>query len=174
MFMELSKIKELVEKLNYYTKLYDEGRPEISDKEWDNMYFELQKLERENGTYLEDSPTQRVNFQVVNKLNKVEHNHPMLSLDKTKDTNEIQKFIYNNDYIAMAKMDGLTCSLKYVDGKLVSAETRGNGLIGEDILHNALQVKNIPKRIDFKDEFFKSLEYLFITFGNASKYLVSS
>ena len=152
MFMELSKIKELVEKLNYYTKLYDEGRPEISDKEWDDMYFELQKLERENGIYLEDSPTQRVNFQVVNKLNKVEHNHPMLSLDKTKDTNEIQKFIYNNDYIAMAKMDGLTCSLKYVDGKLMSAETRGNGFIGEDILHNALQVKNIPKRIDFQDE----------------------
>lgn len=152
MVMELSKIKELVEKLNYYTKLYDEGRPEISDKEWDNMYFELQKLERESGIYLEDSPTQRVNFQVVNKLNKVEHNHPMLSLDKTKDTNEIQKFIYNNDYIAMAKMDGLTCSLKYVNGKLVSAETRGNGLVGEDILHNALQVRNIPKRIDFQDE----------------------
>jgi len=152
MVMELSKIKELVEKLNYYTKLYDEGRPEISDKEWDDMYFELQKIERESGIYLEDSPTQRVNFQVVNKLNKVEHNHPMLSLDKTKDTNEIQKFIYNNDYIAMAKMDGLTCSLKYVNGKLVSAETRGNGLVGEDILHNALQVKNIPKRIDFQDE----------------------
>ena len=152
MVMELSKIKELVEKLNYYTKLYDEGRPEISDKEWDNMYFELQKIERESGIYLEDSPTQRVNFQVVNKLNKVEHNHPMLSLDKTKDINEIQKFIYYNDYIAMAKMDGLTCSLKYVNGKLVSAETRGNGLIGEDILHNALQVKNIPKRIDFQDE----------------------
>lgn len=152
MFMELSKIKELVEKLNYYTKLYDEGRPEISDKEWDDMYFELQKIERESGIYLEDSPTQRVNFQVVNKLNKIEHNHPMLSLDKTKDINEVQKFIYYNDYIAMAKMDGLTCSLKYVNGKLVSAETRGNGFIGEDILHNALQVKNIPKRINFKDE----------------------
>ena len=152
MIMEFLKIKELVEKLNYYTKLYDEGRPEISDKEWDDMYFELQKIERESGIYLEDSPTQRINFQVVNKLNKVEHNHPMLSLDKTKDINEIQKFIYYNDYIAMAKMDGLTCSLKYVNGKLVSAETRGNGFIGEDILHNALQVKNIPKRIDFKDE----------------------
>lgn len=152
MFMELSKIKELVEKLNYYTKLYDEGRPEISDKEWDDMYFELQKIERESGIYLEDSPTQRVNFQVVNKLNKIEHNHPMLSLDKTKDINEVQKFIYYNDYIAMAKMDGLTCSLKYVNGKLVSAETRGNGFIGEDILHNALQVKNIPKRIGFQDE----------------------
>ena len=148
----INKIQELVEKLNYYTKLYDEGRPEISDKEWDDMYFELQKLEKESGIYLEDSPTQRVNFQVVNKLNKVEHNHPMLSLDKTKDINEIHKFVYNNDYIAMAKMDGLTCSLRYMNGKLVSAETRGNGLVGEDILHNALQVKNIPNRINFQDE----------------------
>ena len=78
-------------------------RPEISDKEWDDMYFELQKLERESGIYLEDSPTQKVNFQVVNKLNKVEHNHPMLSLDKTKDIKEIQKFVYNNDYIVFDK-----------------------------------------------------------------------
>jgi len=152
MVMELLKIKELVEKLNYYTKLYDEGRPEISDKEWDDMYFELQELEKESGIYLEESPTQKVNFQVVSKLNKVEHNHPMLSLDKTKDINEIQKFVYNNDYIAMAKMDGLTCSLRYVNGRLISAETRGNGLVGEDILHNALQVKNIPNRINFQDE----------------------
>lgn len=152
MIMELLKIKELVEKLNYYTKLYDEGRPEISDKEWDDMYFELQELEKESGIYLEESPTQKVNFQVVSKLNKVEHNHPMLSLDKTKDIKEIQKFVYNNDYIAMAKMDGLTCSLRYVNGRLISAETRGNGLVGEDILHNALQVKNIPNRINFQDE----------------------
>jgi DNA ligase (NAD+) len=150
--MELSKIKELVEKLNYYTKLYDEGRPEISDKEWDDMYFELQRLERESGIYLEDSPTQRVNYQVVNKLNKVEHSHPMLSLDKTKDIDIINSFIGNKDYIVMAKMDGLTCSLTYKDGKLVAAETRGNGLIGEDILHNALQVKNIPKRITLNGE----------------------
>lgn len=64
MIMELSKIKELVEKLNYYTKLYDEGRPEISDKEWDDMYFELQKLERESGIYLEDSPTQELIFKL--------------------------------------------------------------------------------------------------------------
>ena len=76
----------------------------------------------------------------------------MLSLDKTKDIKEIEKFVYNNDYIAMAKMDGLTCSLRYVNGRLISAETRGNGLVGEDILHNALQVKNIPNRINFQDE----------------------
>ena len=146
------RIRELIDKLNYYTKLYDEGRPEINDKEWDDMYFELQDLENSYNIYYEDSPTQKVNFQIVNELKKVTHNHPMLSLDKTKNINEIRKFIYNNDYVAMAKMDGFTCSLKYVNGKRVSAETRGNGLVGEDILHNALQVKNIPNKINFKDE----------------------
>ena len=148
----MNQIHNLIDKLNVYTKFYDEGHPVISDKEWDDMYFKLQNLENESGIYLEDSPTQRVSFQVVNELKKVTHNHPMLSLDKTKDINEIQKFVYNNDYIAMAKMDGLTCSLRYMNGRLVSAETRGNGLVGEDILHNALQVKNIPNRINFQDE----------------------
>ena len=74
----------------------------------------------------------------------------MLSLDKTKSIDEINSFIGNKDYIAMAKLDGLTCSLKYMDGQLVSAETRGNGIEGEDILHNALQVKNIPNKINYK------------------------
>lgn len=147
-----NEIRQLVNKLNYYTKLYDEGRPEISDEKWDNMYFELMALENETGIYFEDSPTQRVNYQVVNKLNKVEHSHPMLSLDKTKDLDVVKSFIGKKDYIVMAKMDGLTCSLTYENGYLVRAETRGNGIIGEDILHNALQVKSIPNRINYKDK----------------------
>ena len=106
-----NEIRKLIDELNYYTKLYDEGKPEISDKEWDDKYFLLQKMEQKTGIYYEDSPTQRVNYQVVNKLNKVEHSHPMLSLDKTKDIEAVKAFIGNKDYIAMAKMDGLTCSL---------------------------------------------------------------
>ena len=147
-----NEIRTLVDKLNYYTKLYDEGHPVISDKEWDDMYFKLQNLETLYNIYLSDSPTQNVNYQVVNKLNKVKHNHPMLSLDKTKSIDAIKSFLGNKDFICMAKMDGLTCSLKYLDGKLVSAETRGNGIEGEDILHNALQVKNIPNKINYKEE----------------------
>ena len=147
-----SIIRNLIDKLNYYTKKYDEGNPEISDKEWDDLYFELVKLENEKHIHFEDSPTQRVNYQVVNKLNKIQHNHLMLSLDKTKDVNEIYSFIGDRKYICMSKMDGLTCSLKYVNGKLVSAETRGNGQIGEDILHNAFAVRNIPNKISFTDE----------------------
>ena len=150
--MYINKIQELVDKLNYYTKLYDEGHPAISDKEWDDMYFKLQDLENFYGVYFSDSPTQNVNYQVVNKLNKVKHNHPMLSLDKTKSIDAIKSFLGNKDFICMAKMDGLTCSLRYLNGKLVSAETRGNGIEGEDILHNALQVKNIPNKINYKEE----------------------
>ena len=142
------KIRELIDTLNYHTKLYDEGHPEISDKEWDDLYFELFRLENITETYYKDSPTQGINFQVVNQLNKVEHNHPMLSLAKTKDLEEVKK-MFNNDYFMMAKMDGLTCSLRYENGYLVGAETRGNGIIGEDILHNALVVKNIPNKIPY-------------------------
>ena len=136
-----NEIRKLIDELNYYTKLYDEGKPEISDKEWDDKYFLLQKMEQKTGIYYEDSPTQRVNYQVVNKLNKVEHSHPMLSLDKTKSIDEVKSFLGNKHHIAMAKMDGLTCSLTYENGRLIAAETRGNGIIGEDILHNALQIK---------------------------------
>ena len=150
--MEKYEIRPLIDKLNYYTKMYDEGHPEISDREWDDMYFQLQSAERFYNVYYEDSPTQRVNYQVVNELNKVEHNHKMLSLDKTKDTDVVSSFIGSQPYLAMLKMDGLTCSLRYVGGKLVSAETRGNGLVGEDILHNALVVKNIPNKIDYTEE----------------------
>ena len=148
----IEHMQEMIEKLNYYTKLYDEGHPEISDQDWDNLYFSLQELENTTGIYLPDSPTQKIDYKVVNKLNKVQHNHPMLSLDKTKDINEIVSFINGRSFIGMAKMDGLTCSLRYVNGRLVSAETRGNGVEGEDVLHNALAVKSIPKRINFTDE----------------------
>lgn len=150
--MEKYEIRPLIDKLNYYTKMYDEGHPEISDREWDDMYFQLQSAERFYNVYYEDSPTQRVDYQVVNELNKVEHNHKMLSLDKTKDTDVVSSFIGSQPYLAMLKMDGLTCSLRYIGGKLVSAETRGNGLVGEDILHNALVVKNIPNKIDYTEE----------------------
>ena len=141
---------DLIQKLNNYTKLYDEGKPAINDKEWDALYFELEKLEKETGLVLGNSPTHTVQYSVVNELNKVEHNHKMLSLGKTKDIEEIKKFLNGHSYVAMCKMDGLTCTLMYQDGKLVGAETRGNGLVGEDVLHNAMTLSSIPKEIPKK------------------------
>ena len=140
-------MQDLVDTLNYYTKLYDEGRPAITDAQWDEMYFQLVEMERSDGIYLPNSPTQKIDYQVVNELKKVKHNHLMLSLAKTKSIDEMNTFIGNKEFIIMLKMDGLTCSLCYKNGRLVRAETRGNGIEGEDILHNALVVKNIPKRL---------------------------
>ena len=144
-----SKIRELIEYLKYHTKCYDEGHPEISDVEWDRHYFELQRLEHEYSIYFNDSPTQSISYEVVNSLEKVVHNHDMLSLEKTKALNEVKDFLGNVPYLAMCKMDGLTCSLKYEDGYLISAETRGNGKVGENILHNAKVIPSIPKRIPY-------------------------
>lgn len=141
-------MKELVEKLNNATKAYDQGKPYISDKEWDKIYFHLVELERELGYSLPDSPTQKIIYEVkVAELNKVNHNHSMLSLAKTKDLNEVKDFVKNNYWLAMCKMDGLTCSLTYENGKLVRAETRGDGIVGEDVTHNAQVIPSIPKTI---------------------------
>lgn len=144
-----NKIRELIEYLNYHTKCYDEGKPEISDMEWDIKYYELDKLEKEYSIYFNDSPTQSISYEVVNSLEKVAHNHDMLSLEKTKALNEVKDFLGNVPYLAMCKMDGLTCSLKYENGYLVSAETRGNGKVGENILHNAKVIPSIPKQIPY-------------------------
>lgn len=147
------KMRTLIELLNSWTEAYDMGKPIVSDEEWDNKYFELVNLERESNFSFPDSPTQNINFTIVNKLEKVTHNHKMLSLEKTKNTEDVSKFFGNKDYIAMCKMDGLTCSLTYENGILVSAETRGNGSVGENILHNAMVIPSIPKRIKYKETF---------------------
>jgi len=145
-------IRTLIDGLNYFAHSYELGEPDIDDKTWDDLYFHLKTLEQESGIIYPDSPTQLIYYDVVNSLKKITHNHAMLSLDKTKDLVEVTNFLGNKDFIAMAKLDGLTCSLRYLDGKLVSAETRGDGYIGEDITHNANVIKTIPKHIKYKDE----------------------
>ena len=144
-----SKIRELIEYLNFHTMMYDEGNPLISDTDWDKVYFELQEMEKKYSIYFNNSPTQSILYEVVDSLEKVVHNHDMLSLEKTKALNEVKDFLGNVPYLAMCKMDGLTCSLKYENGELVSAETRGNGKVGENILHNAKVIPSIPKQIPY-------------------------
>ena len=166
---KINKIENLVYILNEATNEYEEGHSPFSDKEWDDMYFELLELEKETGYISIDSPTHRIHFETVSELKKVEHNHPMLSLDKTKDLTVVESFIKDHDWIAMAKMDGLTCSLKYINGKLVSAETRGNGIIGEDITHNAMVIPSIPKEIYAKEEIIIDGEII-CTYKNFEKF----
>lgn len=131
-----------IDLLNKATKAYDEGHPIMSDKEWDNLYFSIKG----------QADSQGIDYQVVSELKKVEHNHPMLSLDKTKDIEVLKSFIGNRKYVVMPKYDGLSCSLLYKKGKLVRAETRGNGQVGEDITHNAMVIPSIPKWINDESE----------------------
>ncbi len=144
-------MKDLIKTLNEARDAYyNRNSPIMSDKEYDKLFDELAELEKFTGIIYPNSPTQTVGYEVVSSLKKVKHNHPMLSLDKTKSITDLIKFIGDHSAVFMQKLDGLTCSLKYEDGVLVSAETRGNGEIGEDILHNARVISNIPQRIKHK------------------------
>lgn len=144
-----TRMKELIEFLNYHQNLYDKGTSVISDKEWDDAYFELKNLEEIAGESLPGSPTQKIRYEVVSELKKVSHDEdfPMLSLDKTKEISDIEDKFRDKQWIAMYKCDGLSCRLIYQNGRLLQAGTRGNGEVGEDITHNARVVKNIPKWI---------------------------
>lgn len=150
----ITRIKELINLLGKYDKAYYQTDSDlISDSEYDKLYFELKELEKETGFILNSSPTQRVGFEVQSRLNKVTHDHLMLSLDKSKDIKDIVKFCNGNKSetpitFASAKEDGLTCFLYYNShGYLTKAETRGNGKVGEDITENVRQIGNIPFRI---------------------------
>ena len=146
------KMRQLIEQLNHYTHFYDMGNPLISDAEWDKLYFDLQELEKKSGYTFPESPTQNISYDVVSELKKITHNHPMLSLQKTKSLDELNEFCGNRTAFLSLKLDGLTCSLYYANGKLQRAETRGNGMVGEDITHNAFVIPSIPKKIPYKEE----------------------
>lgn len=146
----MNEMRELVEKLNYYRDAYyNNNEMLISDQEYDELFDKLQELEDSSGIILATSPTQTVGYTVQSKLNKVTHDHPMLSLNKTKDVDDLVDFAGNHVVIFSLKLDGLTCSLHYnSDGYLDKAETRGNGIIGEDVLENVKQIPNIPIHIN--------------------------
>lgn len=130
----------------------DLGMPTVSDEYWDKLYYELKQLEEETGIYYPNSPTRSINYTNKNNQSTVKHDHLMLSLDKTKDIEVVRSFLGNKECVAMCKMDGLTCTLKYINGKLVSAETRGDGFAGVDVLDHIKHVKNIPQAIAYKEE----------------------
>ena len=148
---KLNRMKELIEILNNASRLYYQySTPIMTDFEYDKLYDELEKLEKETNTILSNSPTQNVEPEAIDSLVKVEHPVPMLSLSKTKSISELASFLGNQEGLLSWKLDGLTIVLTYKDGKLSSGVTRGNGIIGEVITENVKKFKNIPLTIPYK------------------------
>lgn len=151
---KINRIKELVTQLNTYRNAYyNDSESQISDYEYDNLFDELKQLEDETGVIMSNSPTQTVGYEVKSKLEKVKHSHPMLSLDKTKDVNDLIAFSSGKDCIVSLKLDGLTILNTYNNSTLVQAETRGNGEEGEIVTHNAKVFDNLPSSIPYDGKF---------------------
>lgn len=147
------RMKELVSLLNKASRAYYQEAQEImSNYEYDRLYDELKKLEDELGITLSNSPTVNVGYEVVSELPKERHESPMLSLDKTKEVEELKNFVGDQKVLMSWKMDGLTVVLTYRDGKLYKAVTRGNGEVGEVITNNAKVFKNVPVQIAYQGE----------------------
>ena len=150
---KIDRMKELVEKLNQAAKVYYQGQDEqMSNFEYDRLYDELLALEKESGTILAGSPTQRVGYEVLSELPKERHPSPMLSLDKTKEVEVLADWLGEQEGLLSWKMDGLTVVLTYENGELVKAVTRGNGQVGEVITNNARVFQNIPLHIAWKGQ----------------------
>lgn len=148
---KMERIKELVQICNYHSNLYyTQDKPEISDKEYDKLYAELDLLEKETGYILSSSPTQKVQGEVLSCFTKVKHIEPMLSADKSKDFSDVLKFLGKHIGVISWKLDGLTIVLRYNDGIFQQAITRGGGDEGEDVTHTVKVFTNIPLTIDYK------------------------
>lgn len=148
--MKQSKMKELINKLNNASyAYYANDNPIMSDKQYDDLYDELLQLENETGIVFSNSPTQKVQGVVVDYLKEVKHTKPMLSANKTKDVNEIKKFIRKNPTIMSWKEDGLTVVLRYESGVFKQAITRGGGTSGEDVTHTMKMCHNIPLKLPY-------------------------
>ena len=149
---KIKRLKELIEILNNASNAYYNSTPNMTDYEWDKLYDELKALEKETKIIYPDSPTQNVGYKVLDEIKEVKHNHLMLSLDKCHTEQELIDFAKDKNCILSVKADGLTTSLHYIDGQLIGAETRGNGVSGSDVLENVLNIKNVPHTIPYKDE----------------------
>lgn len=148
---EMARMKELVTLLNRAGKsYYTDGFEIMSNYQYDALYDELLKLEKETGCILSNSPTVHVGYEVLSELPKERHESPMLSLDKTKEPDALVDWLGEQRGLLSWKLDGLTIVLTYEGGSLLKAVTRGNGEVGEIITNNARVFKNIPVYIPYK------------------------
>ena len=145
------RIDELVEKLNEASHAYyTQGIEIITNYEYDEMYDELLALEDETGYIRDDSPSINVGFETAAGLPKIVHEIKMLSLNKTKDRDELRAWLGDKEGLLSWKLDGLTVGITYENGRLVQGVTRGNGVEGELITANVLACRNVPKSIPHK------------------------
>ncbi len=150
---QLERMKELAEQLKEASKAYyQEDREIMSNLMYDRLYEELEGLEKETGIVLAGSPTVSVGYEAVDELPKERHETPMLSLDKTKETEALAEFAGEHEVLLSWKLDGLTVVLTYENGALAKAVTRGNGEIGEVITNNARVFRNVPLSIPHRGE----------------------
>lgn len=147
---KIDRIHELVNLLNKARYAYEQEDEEImSNYEYDKLYDELKALEEETGTVLNNSPTVNVGYEVVSDLPKKKHQTPMLSLEKTKERDELIAFLNGREGVLSWKLDGLTVVLTYDNGVLTEAVTRGNGEVGEVVTANAKTFENLPRKIAY-------------------------
>lgn len=145
---KIDRIKELVDVLHKASiAYYRDDNPVMSDKQYDDLYDELAVLEKETGLRLAGSPTQKVQGYVLDGFKKVQHSKPMLSADKTKDIDEIKKFVSDKDFYCSYKLDGLTTVVKFENGRFMQGITRGTGEIGEDVTEQCKFILNLPMLI---------------------------
>ena len=159
----LDKMKALVTRMNQHRHYYyNLGSPVISDEAYDRLMDELVRLEKQTGIVLSNSPTNTVGYPPVSALKKVAHPIPLLSLDKTKQEEQLLQMLENHDALLMLKLDGLTVKLCYENGELTEASTRGDGMEGEMITHNAKVFCNVPLSIPYKKRLVLSGEGLIL------------
>ena len=154
------RMRQLVDRLNETARAYYElDNPIISDMQWDAMYAELQKMERETGIVLPDSPSHRVGGEPLKVFENHTHLHRLWSMDKVQSFDALEDWIartqkltgkQNLQYYVEYKFDGLTLNLTYDQGVLVQAATRGNGVVGEAILPQARTIRTLPLTIPYK------------------------
>ncbi len=148
---DAAKVTALVAKLNRYRhEYYNLAAPSVSDAVYDHLFDELQELEKQTGIILSNSPTQTVGAAPVSSLKKVKHPIPLLSLDKTKQMEELLAMAGRSESLLMLKLDGLTVKICYENGRLVEASTRGDGETGELVTHNIPAFYNVPVSIPHK------------------------
>lgn len=149
----IQKIKRLTkELLRYCYEYYVLDCPTISDLEYDRRFDELKRLEDEANFWLTNSPTRKVQGAILDGFTKIKHSKPMLSAAKTKELNEIKKFVGDHEFYCSYKCDGLTLVVSYKNGQFIQAVTRGDGINGEDVTEQARMIANLPMQIPYKQD----------------------